>query len=108
APPPTAVPVDLTKITFSDLSKTRWPMLLMKAIPVYPVEARTARMQGTVNVRATIGPDGHIESMQPIDGNPMLRNAALDALRHWRYRPFEVMAIPRPVEVEIHVIFSLG
>src|SRR5579871_5352902 len=39
APPPTAVPVDLTKIAFPDVSKTRWPMLLMKTAPVYPLEA---------------------------------------------------------------------
>lgn len=108
APSSTAIPVDLTKITFPNLSKTRWPMILKKTFPVYPADAKRARIEGTVNIKATIGPDGHVENMQPIDGHAALRDAALDAVRQWRYRPFEVMAIPRPVEIEIHVIFTLG
>jgi protein TonB len=66
------------------------------------------RVQGTVNMKVTIGPDGHVESMAPIDGSMMLRKAAMDAVRQWVYRPFELMGQPRRVEVEVHVIFSLG
>ena len=66
------------------------------------------RIQGTVNIKATIGPDGHIESMNPIDGPPVLRKAALDAVQQWLYRPFDLMGQPRRVELEVQVIFSLG
>jgi TonB family protein len=107
-PPDTALPVDLTKILFKEGTKSRWPTLLKKAAPVYPDQAKSMRIQGTVNIKATIGPDGHVDSMQPIDGSVMLRQAALDAVRQWTYRPFYVMGQPRSVEIEIHVIFTLG
>jgi TonB family protein len=107
-PPATALPVDLTKILLKDTSRNRWPTALKKAVPVYPQQAKLMRIQGTVNIKGTIGPDGHVENMQPIDGPGMLRQAALDAVRQWIYRPFNVMGQPRSVEVELHIIFNLG
>jgi TonB family protein len=106
--PSTALPVDLTKILFKDGTASRWPALLKKAPPVYPQQAKLMRIQGTVNIKATIGPDGHVESLQPIDGPTVLRQAALDAVRQWLYRPFDVMGEPRPVEIEAHVVFTMG
>ena len=107
--PSTALPVDLTKIMFKDDgARSHWPATLRKAVPVYPQDAKSMRIQGTVNIKATIGPDGHIESMNPIDGPPVLRKAALDAVQQWLYRPFDLMGQPRRVELEVQVIFSLG
>jgi TonB family protein len=108
APPPTALPVDLTKIRFKDGTISRWPALLKQAIPIYPEEAKSLRIQGTVNIKATIGLDGHVESMQVIDGPILLRQAALDAVNQWLYRPFDLMGQPRPVELVIHIVFNLG
>jgi TonB family protein len=106
--PPTALAVSLTKIVFKGETTSRWPAALKKAAPVYPENAKSMHIQGTVNVKATIGPDGQADDVQLIDGPPMLRQAALDAVRQWLYRPFNVMGQARPVEVEIHVIFTLG
>ncbi len=108
AAPSTALPVDLTNIVLKDATRSRWPTLLKKAVPVYPQEAKSMSIQGTVNIEASIGVDGHLESIRPIDGPGMLRQAAVDAVRQWIYRPFDVMGQPRPVEVELHVIFTLG
>jgi TonB family protein len=107
APPSTALPVDLTRISFKDGNKSRWPMVLKKAFPVYPQEAKSMGVQGTVNIKAMIGVDGHVESAQLIDGPMMLRQAALDAVNQWVYRPFDIMGQPRRVEVGIHVVFTL-
>jgi TonB family protein len=93
---------------FKDETKGHWPTLLKKAVPFYPQEAKSARIQGTVNIKAMIGVDGHVESTQLIDGPIMLRQVAFDAVRQWFYRPFDVMGQPRPVEIEIHVVFTLG
>jgi hypothetical protein len=108
AAPATALPVDLTKIVLKEGSKSRWPSLLRKAVPMYPSLAKSKRIDGTVNIRATIGVDGHIDSMQPVDGPMLLRQAAFDAVHQWIYRPFDLMGQPRPVEIEIHVVFTLG
>jgi TonB family protein len=91
APPSTALPVDLTKISSKDGTRSRWPTVLKKAFPVYPQEAKSMRIQGTVDIKAMIGADGHIESAQVIDGPMLLRQAALDAVNQWVYRPLDIM-----------------
>jgi len=75
---------------------------------VYPSDAKMMHAQGTVDVKVIIGPDGHIQNPQIVDGPKPLRGAALDAARQWVYRYFNVMGQPRPVETVIHFIFSLG
>jgi protein TonB len=55
--------------------------------PVYPAEARQQRVQGDVVLRARIGKTGRIESLRVISGPELLRQAAYDAVRSWRYRP---------------------
>jgi TonB family protein len=108
AAPSTALPVDLTKIMFKDPTRSHWPATLRKALPVYPQNAKSMRIQGTVNIKVTIGPDGHVESLNLIDGPQVLRKAAMDSVQQWLFRPFDLMGQPRRVELELHVIFRLG
>jgi TonB family protein len=107
-PPASAVPVDLALIKTRESTVKRWPTALIKAAPVYPSDAKMMHAQGTVDVKVIIGPDGHIQNPQIVDGPKPLRGAALDAARQWVYRYFNVMGQPRPVETVIHFIFSLG
>lgn len=106
--PLTALPVDLSKIQLYLLKGVAWPDVLKKAVPECPQAARASHIQGTVKVRATIGPNGRVESMQVLDGPKILRDAALDAVKQWIYRPFDVMGLPRPVEIDIQVVFTMG
>jgi TonB family protein len=108
AAPSTAQPVDLALIRFKEATKNRWPTLMKKAVPFYPDDAKSRRVQGTVNLKAIIGPDGHIESLEVVDGPFALRQAAVGAVRQWVYRPCVVMGAARRVQVELHVIFSMG
>jgi protein TonB len=82
--------------------------LIAKTAPQYPVIARRARIQGTVVLQATIGKGGEIENLRVVSGPPMLQQAALDAVRSWRYRPFYLNGEPVAVETTVNVIFSLG
>ena len=83
-------------------------MLIQKTPPDYPTIAKTARVSGTVEVHATISTNGTIKDLHAVSGPVMLRQAAADAVRKWRYKPY--MLNNRPVEVEttINVIFTLG
>jgi protein TonB len=83
-------------------------LLLYKNIPSYPSIARAARIEGTVVLQATIGANGTIENLHVLSGHPMLRQAALDSVAHWRYRPYELNGAPVEVETTINVIFTLG
>jgi protein TonB len=82
-------------------------LLLQKAAPVYPQIARTARVSGTVVLQATISKTGAIENLHAVSGPVMLRQAAVDAVRTWRYAPYKLNNEPTEIETTINVIFSL-
>jgi periplasmic protein TonB len=82
--------------------------LLGKVTPQYPEIAREARVQGTVVLQATISKTGVIENLRVLSGPPLLRQAALDAVRSWRYKPYQLNGEPVDVETTVNVIFNLG
>ena len=57
------------------------------AVPVYPPLAREMHMTGRVKIETTIAADGHVANMKVIGGSPLLVNAALDAMKQWRFEP---------------------
>lgn len=81
--------------------------LIYKSIPQYPVIAKTVGQQGTVVLQATISKSGTIENLQIISGPPMLQQAAIDAVKTWRYRPYLLNQQPVEVETTVNVIFRI-
>src|SRR5262249_29702577 len=57
-------------------------------MPVYPESAKRAGVQGKVALEAVIGKDGVIKSLKVIHGDPLLTDAALDAAKRWKYKPY--------------------
>ncbi len=81
--------------------------LLVQSIPpVYPDIAKTARVSGTVVLDATVSKAGAVESLRVVSGPPMLRQAALNAVRTWRYRPYTLNNQPTEIETSINVVFT--
>jgi periplasmic protein TonB len=76
--------------------------------PVYPAIAKTARIQGTVVLEATISKAGTIENLRAVSGPPMLYQAAIDAVRQWRYKPYLLNGEPVEVGTTVNVIFNLS
>jgi peptidyl-prolyl cis-trans isomerase A (cyclophilin A) len=83
-------------------------LIISKVPPVYPIDAKQAGVSGTVVLSAIIGRDGTIEELQVISGQDLLRQAALDAVRQWRYRPYLLNGEPVEVRTTINVVFILG
>jgi periplasmic protein TonB len=83
-------------------------MLLAPIRPVYPPIARAAGVQGTVVVEAVISKAGVIESLHIVSGPMMLQNAALEAIREARYRPYRLNGEPVEVQTTITVNFRIG
>jgi periplasmic protein TonB len=83
-------------------------LLIRKNLPVYPPIAKAAGVQGTVVLQATISKAGTIENLRVMSGHPMLQQAALDAVQHWRYRPYLLDGQPVEVETTVNVVFTLG
>jgi len=82
-------------------------MLVRRVQPVYPPVARTMHLSGIVILRATIGTDGAVHKLSVLSGNPILAQAAVVAVRDWRYRPTLLSGQPVEVETEITVKFIL-
>ena len=82
--------------------------LLVKTVPQYPAIPRAAGIHGTVVLQATISRSGSIENLRVISGPPMLQQAAIDAVRTWRYKPYLLNGDPVEVETTINVVFNLG
>jgi protein TonB len=83
-------------------------MLIQKAPPEYPPIAKTAHVAGTVELHATIATNGTIKDLHAVSGPVILRQAALDAVRNWRYKPYKLNNEPVEVETTVNVVFSLG
>ncbi|HEY7353804.1 MAG TPA: TonB family protein [Terriglobales bacterium] len=83
-------------------------MVLHRVQPVYPPLARTARVQGSVILAAEIGKDGTIQNLHVISGHPLLTQAALDAVKQWRYRPYILNGEPVVVDTQVTVNFTLS
>jgi protein TonB len=82
--------------------------LIKKVIPVYPWIARQARVSGTVRLVGIVAKDGTIQQLQVVSGHPLLTGAALEAVRHWVYRPTLLNGEPVEVIAPIDVIFTLS
>ena len=81
--------------------------LVHEVQPVYPPLARAARVSGDVELTAIIGTDGAVRQLQVAKGHPLLAQAALDAVRQWRYRPATLNGDPVEVITNITVMFRL-
>lgn len=82
--------------------------MLRRVNPVYPPLAKSARIQGTVQLSAVIGKDGNIQELEVIEGHPMLIQAALTAVGQWQYKPTLLNGQPVEVATQINVVFTLG
>jgi TonB family protein len=58
-----------------------------RVVPEYPALAKQMNVTGKVKIEATIAADGHVISTRVVGGSPLLVNAALDALKKWRFEP---------------------
>ncbi len=58
-----------------------------KVAPVYPDVARRMNVSGTVRLSVVVAPNGTVKSSKAIGGHPVLVNAAIDAMKHWKFEP---------------------
>ena len=82
-------------------------LLIKKVPPTYPAAALQFRKQGEVQLLATVGKTGAITKVRVLSGEPMLAQAATDAVRQWKYRPFLLNDEPVQIETQITIRFKL-
>jgi TonB family protein len=80
--------------------------LLHRVSPAYPIEARVLRQGGTVVLAATVMEDGRVGSVRVIDGPQLFAQSAVEAVKQWRYKPFELDGKPVKNEIAITLQFN--
>jgi TonB family protein len=80
--------------------------LLRQVTPDWPSAAKDAGMSGTVVIEAIITKDGHIRDAKAVSGPKVFQGVALEAVRHWLYRPYLLNGEPVEVETTINVVFG--
>jgi protein TonB len=81
--------------------------LVYQVKPVYPPIAIRTRVHGVVLLEAVISKEGSVERLQVLSGHPLLTQAALDAVKQWRYRPTTLNGEPVDVITTVTVTFTL-
>jgi TonB family protein len=74
--------------------------------PDYPEAARRENLQGVIVLDVVVGRDGSVLGMRAVNGPEVLAQAAMDALRWWRFEPYRVDGQPVVVETTVAVEFK--
>lgn len=81
--------------------------LLKSVPPVYPPAARTQRVGGDVKLDALIDVSGNVSTMKVLSGPTLLHQAAMNALKQWKYEPAKLDGSPTPMHLTVIVQFRL-
>ncbi len=82
-------------------------MVIKKVSPSYPPTAFRMRMEGTVELLATVSKDGNITHVKVISGDSQLAKAASDAVKQWKYKPYQLNGEPVEIQTQVTVNFKL-
>jgi protein TonB len=88
-------------------SQIKPPTKIKHVDPIYPPIAATARVQGVIIVEVLIEADGRVGDVRILRGQPLLDQAALDAVRQWEFAPTLLNGQPVPVIMTATVNFTL-
>jgi TonB family protein len=84
------------------------PTKVKHVAPVYPLEAKEARVSGVVILEARIEADGRVVNARVLRSIPELDQAAIDAVRQWEFTPTLMNGVPTPVLMTVTIQFSLS
>ena len=101
-------PVSTTVKRMRIASRIAEANLIHNVAPQYPPQAGQARIEGTVVLMAVIGTDGGVKDVRVESGLPILAQAAIDAVKQWRYKPYTVNGEPVEVDSRITINFNLS
>jgi TonB family protein len=82
-------------------------LLIKKVQPVYPRNAVAMRVEGSIELLATISKNGDIAHVKVLSGDSQLIKAATDAVKQWKYKPYLLNGEPVEIQTEITINFKL-
>lgn len=108
AAPPPPPPKEVTPSRITKGGDVQMASVINKVLPIYPQIARQAHVQGVVRLDTIIDKDGRVIEVKYISGPAMLIQAAMDAVKQWRFRPTLLNTTPVQVECVFEVNFNMG
>ena len=102
-PPPPAPPKGPVRIG----GNIQAPALVKRVEPTYPDIALVAKVTGLVILEATVGADGSVESVRVLRSVKFLDQAAIDAVKQWKYSPLVLNGVPSPFVLSVTLNFSV-
>ncbi len=82
-------------------------LLTKKVQPVYPKNALAMRVEGAVELMATISKSGDISHLKVLNGDSQLARAATEAVKQWKYKPYLLNGEPVEIQTQITINFKL-
>lgn len=82
--------------------------LIHEVQPEYPPDAGRERIEGTVVLLAVIGSDGIVQDVQVLSGLPILAQAAIQAVKQWRYKPYLLNGAAVEIDSRITINFTMS
>jgi protein TonB len=82
-------------------------MLIHRVEPIYPILAKQTHREGRVALRAIIGTDGAIQSLQIVSGDGIFVRSALEAVEQWHYKPTILNGQPVEIDTYITVVYTM-
>jgi len=106
-PPPAPTPPPEPKPIIRLHSGIKPPQRLVNVAPVYPTMALAVRKEGIVIIDATIDEQGNVTETKILRSIPLLDEAALAAVRQWKFSPTQLNGVPVPIVMTVTVNFKL-
>ena len=98
--PPASHRLKVSEVVASSLVAQKTPLK-------YPDAARNAGVQGTVVLNVVVSQTGDVKEVTVVSGDPLLAQAAADAVKQWKYKPYAVDGAPVEMETQLSINFHL-
>jgi len=81
-------------------------MVVTRIEPEFPAMARQLKLSGAVEIEVVIAENGTVESVKPISGNPVFTKSATDAIKRWKFKPFQHDGAASKVQTTLKIAFT--
>jgi protein TonB len=108
APPPPPPPKPVKRAAIKIGGNVQESKLIRKVDPIYPEIAKKARISGKLILSVTVDEEGNVTECSYVSGNMVLKEAAVNAVKQWKYSPTLLNGEPVPVIATVTVNFKLN
>jgi protein TonB len=82
-------------------------LLVKKVPPQYPQDAKDQHIEGVVVLKINTDKEGNVYQAELVSGHPQLAPAAIEAVKQWKYKPYQLNGWPVEVESQVQINFTL-